>query len=171
MYECLRLLRKMCLVEVLRRYANHGHLRPGTLPVHLVAGLGTAATTAARNHLEREKYCLTMKREALEAFAPLNTTMNGDVERTMAHTLNIAIERIDSEAVMVATKHLVAISNGSACTSQKYEPSHVLVAMNVEASAAAGALRISWCHLTPHVNWSPVIDRFRDLATSPVTPE
>lgn len=33
-------------------------LHPGTLPVHLIAGLGTAVAIAVRNQQQRTTYCL-----------------------------------------------------------------------------------------------------------------
>ena len=50
---------------------------------------------------------------------------------------------------MVALKDEVAISNGSACTSASYNPSHVLKAMGLPDDEIAGAIRLSWCHMTP----------------------
>jgi cysteine desulfurase len=96
----------------------------------------------------------------------LRPMINGDPEHTIAHTINFAFLGVDSEAAMVATKDLVAISNGSACTSQRYEPSHVLQAMAASDNAARGALRISWSHLTPRVDWQPVVERIAALQQS-----
>ena len=58
---------------------------------------------------------------------------------------------------MVGLKGLIAISNGSACTSQSYKASHVLTAMGLSESRIKEALRISWCHLTEPVDWTPVV--------------
>lgn len=138
-------------------------LRPGTLPVHLIAGLGTAADLAVSDQAAREAHCTSIKGQLLEAVTQLNAVINGELERTMAHTLNVSIPGLDSEAVIVATKELVAISNGSACTSQSYQPSHVLTAMGLEERRVAGAVRLSWCHLTTPPNWDPVVRELKRL--------
>lgn len=70
---------------------------------------------------------------------------------------------IDSEAMIVALKDLVAISNGSACTSASYSPSHVMLAMGQGEDEANEALRFSWCHLTPDVDWDEVVTRIKGL--------
>ena len=79
------------------------------------------------------------------------------------HVLNLAFPGLDSEALMVALKDLVAISNGSACTSSSYTPSHVLKAMGMNDDEANACVRISWCHLTPEVDWDGVAERIRAL--------
>ena len=65
---------------------------------------------------------------------------------------------------MVAVKGLLAMSNGSACTSQKYEPSHVLRAMGAGESRCAGAIRFSWSHATPTPDWDTVTQRLENLS-------
>jgi cysteine desulfurase len=124
-------------------------LRPGTLPVPLVAGLGLAAAIALREHPTWNSYCARLKNELMTALAPLGIEMNGDQQQTVSHTVNFSVPGIDSEAAILALKDIAAISNGSACTSHNYEPSHVLAAMDLSDAQTAGALRFSWSHLTP----------------------
>lgn len=141
-------------------------LRPGTLPVGLIAGLGMAASLAHVEVDARIARCMSIKSEALEALEPLGVLHNGDVNRTISHTLNFSVPGVDSEAAIVALKDLVAISNGSACTSQSYEPSHVLLAAGLPESQIAGALRLSWSHMTGDVDWTAVSSRLAGLKAS-----
>jgi cysteine desulfurase len=134
-------------------------LRAGTLPVPLIAGLGTAAQLARDNHARRRDTCLAYKKDAVAMFQQLDAEFNGDPDRTVPHTINVSIPGLDSEAVMLALKGAVAISNGSACTSHSYDPSHVLTAMNLPKERIQGALRISWSHLTPTTDWADIHDR------------
>lgn len=134
-------------------------LRPGTLPVALVAALGAAAETAARDHDRRQLACGRFKEQLLHAMAPLNPRLTGDQSLVMPHVVNLAFPGLDSEALIVALKDLIAISNGSACTSSSYTPSHVLKAMGMSDDEANACVRISWCHMTPDVDWGAVVER------------
>ncbi len=139
-------------------------LRPGTQPVPLIAGLGLAAKLAESEREARTAACARMRSEALAALAPLNPVIHGDPEcGVLPNILSIAVPGIDSEAVMVAVKDLAAISNGSACTSARYEPSHVLAAMGLAEEEAAGTVRMSWSHATLKVPWQQIVDRLTDL--------
>jgi cysteine desulfurase len=138
-------------------------LRPGTVAVPLVAGLGLAAELAVAEHKVRAKVCRQQRKAALEALSRLHPEFNGDPSRTLPHVLNISVPGLDSEAVMLRLKDVAAISNGSACTSQSYEPSHVLRAMNLPEEIVRGALRISWCHMTPAVDWNEIAEKIQKL--------
>ena len=59
-------------------------LRPGTLPVPLIAGLGVASRLALRDHDKRQQRCSVFKAELLAGFAPLQPQLNGDPSRTVA---------------------------------------------------------------------------------------
>lgn len=132
-------------------------VRPGTIPVALVAGMGLAAELAVRDADKRMATCRVFRAKALEALGGLNPRVHGDPERTMPHVLNVSFPGVDSEALMVAWKGLLAVSNGSACTSHSYEPSHVLKAMGVPDEDIQGAVRLSWGYGTGEVEWGKVV--------------
>lgn len=139
-------------------------LRPGTVPVHLAVALGIAAEVALRDHSLRRAACLEFRKTLLEHLSPLRPIVHGDPQRVLPHVLNIRFDEIDSEALMIALKDLVAISNGSACTSAHYEPSHVLRAMGLNEAQANAATRWSWCHLTAAPDWEAIADAIRLLS-------
>jgi cysteine desulfurase len=138
-------------------------LRPGTLPVPLIVGLGAAAALAADEQARWSEECGRVKARALQALSSVGADLNGDPMHTLAHTLNISIPGVNSEAAMVALKGVAAVSNGSACTSASYSPSHVLEAMGLDESRVSSALRFSWCHMTPSFEWDDIVDRLRLL--------
>lgn len=135
---------------------EHG-MRPGTLPVPLIVGFGLAAEIANKGAERWHKICSNYRLELLKGLASLSPELNGDQGRVLPNTVSLSIPGLDSEAFMLATKGLIAISNGSACTSQSYQPSHVLVAMGFGKDRVKSTVRLSWCHLTPPADWEEVV--------------
>ena len=138
-------------------------LRPGTLPVHLIVGLGVAVEAAMRDAGSRALACRAFRERALDALLPLGPILHGDPSRCLPHVLNLSLPGIDAEALMVAWRGLVAISNGSACTSRGHRLSHVLRAMGVPDEEMHGAVRLSWSHATPDPDWHRVMEAARRL--------
>ena len=71
--------------------------------------------------------------------------------------MNASFPGLDSEAFIVATKELIAISNGAACSSSSYDRSHVLEAMGIKGPRLDGAVRFSWSHITEEPNFKEVL--------------
>jgi cysteine desulfurase len=138
-------------------------LRPGTMPVALVAGLGKAAEIASRDYKERDKKCREFRQTMLQELSEFQFSIHGDDPETMSHVVNISFGDIDSEALMLSLKNVVAISNGSACTSATYSPSHVLTAMQLDEQEVESATRWSWCHLTEQPDWEAIRNQIRML--------
>ena len=74
----------------------------------------------------------------------LNYRINGEQNFAIPNTINISFTGINSEALMLSTRHFCSISNGSACNSNSYKPSHVLTAMGLDIDRIQSAIRISW---------------------------
>ena len=123
-------------------------LRPGTLPVHLIVGLGTAAKIAKKNLKKRQEQNKKIYDQIIKLMKSLNGNLNGDEKYLLGNCINFSVPNVDAEAFMLTTKDLISVSNGSACTSSTYEPSHVIKAMTNDQDKLKGAIRISWCHLT-----------------------
>ncbi len=123
---------------------QEGGLRPGTVPVALVAGFGLAADLATREHDAWRRHCLSIQQTLINQLDNIEYRLNGDREYVMPNCLNVSIMGLDSEAVMLALQGQVSLSNGSACTSADYRPSHVLVAMGLDRERIEQALRLSW---------------------------
>jgi cysteine desulfurase len=154
---------RLPLTPIMFGGGQEGGLRPGTLPVQLIAGLGLAAELALTNCAARRQACETYRRSVLSGLLPLQFELNADQSRTMPHVLNLGLPGIDAEALMVALKNLIAVSNGSACTSQRYELSHVLKAMGFSDARIKNSIRISWCHMSEPANWEAVVRAVRRL--------
>lgn len=119
-------------------------LRPGTVPVPLVVGLGKAAELAAAQWRERADHAASLKKTLMDGLQSLDAVVNGDQQKCQSHVLNVSFPGVDSEALMMATRERIAVSNGSACTSTSYSPSHVLLAMGLDEDRIESAIRMSW---------------------------
>ena len=140
---------------------EHG-LRPGTLPVPLIAGFGLAAEIGAKENDAREAKCRAFRERFLRAIEPLHPKIHGEEGQVLAHTVNLSFPGISAEEGMVKMRDLVAVSNGSACTSSSYQPSHVLKSMRLAKDEIIGAMRFSWCHLTPDPDWAKVVEKLKE---------
>lgn len=124
---------------------EHG-IRPGTIPVALVAGLGEACRLAETEYEQNIAAYKEKKDAVLELIekSGIKYEINGNQDYCMPNTINLSITGVESEALMLSSKQFCGISNGSACTSHEYSPSYVLTAMGLDADRISSAIRISW---------------------------
>lgn len=142
---------------------QEGGLRPGTLPVALIVGMGKAAELAVEEHARWQAHNRKVKESILQQLRQVEYQINGDLAHSLSNCLNISFPGVDSEALMLSVQEEIAISNGSACTSADYKPSHVLVAMGLSRERIESAVRISWGQYTPaDIDLSPLIKFVRN---------
>ncbi len=104
-----------------------------------------------------------MKSDFLAELAAVEHQINGDPTRTQTHVVNVSFPGVDSEALMMAVREELAISNGAACTSASYSPSHVLKAMGLSDDLIASAVRISWGPEITRIPAEPIIAAVRSM--------
>jgi cysteine desulfurase len=126
-------------------------LRPGTLPVPLIAGLGLAAELAAQEAKSREEHCRQIQRMLLEEFESMAVRVHGETSQALPHVLNVSFPGLDATPLIEMLAGVAAVSDGSACTSICSTPSHVLSAMGIGGEQLEGAVRLSWSYLTDPV--------------------
>ncbi len=120
-------------------------LSPGTQPVHQIVGFGAAAQLASGNSEANRARTVQLRNQLLDRLsADFEVAVVGDGDYSLPHILSLSFRDIDAEALMLAARNNVAISNGSACTSSSYEPSHVLTAMGFTEQESATVTRWSW---------------------------
>lgn len=126
---------------------EHG-IRPGTLPIALIAGLGKACEIAEREYATNIQICKEIKNKIIIMLekSGLEYKINGSQEYAMPTTINVCINGVSSEALMLSSKEFCSISNGSACNSKSYSPSYVLSAMGISDEQIDNSVRISWGH-------------------------
>jgi cysteine desulfurase len=139
-------------------------LRPGTLPVALTVGFAKACEIAVIESQSRAACALTVRKELLIGLQTVEYTINGDSERCQGHVVNIRFPGVDSEALLIEIRDAFSFSNGSACTSESYNPSHVLTAMGLGEDHANESIRFSWGQGVLHVPLQSIINAVKDLS-------
>lgn len=121
-------------------------IRPGTIPVALVAGCGKACELAGQEYKDNYSYSKAIKDSLLKSLvdANVNYLINGNQKYCLPTTMNICFYGVSSEALMLSTKQFCSVSNGSACTSKSYDPSYVLLSMGLPIDRIESSIRISW---------------------------
>jgi cysteine desulfurase len=130
----------------------------------MVVGLGEAAKHAGAEHVARRSAAAKVKEEFLAGLSAVEHVHNGDTARTQAHVANLRFPGVDSEALMLSLRETVAISNGAACTSASYSPSHVLKAMGLSDDEISWSVRISWgpgIESIPSADFTAVVESLR----------
>lgn len=122
--------------------AQEKGLRAGTLNVPGIVGFG-AACEIAHNLLETESNRILQLKNRLYSgiiSGVKGVKVNGDMFKRIPGNLNISIPGIDADSLMMAMKE-IAVSTGSACSSESVEPSHVLNAIGLDKKLMRSTIR------------------------------
>ncbi len=116
--------------------------RAGTENVPLAIAFGVAADLAVDDSGQTGIAAL---RDRLEhELSMLAMTVNGFSARRLPNTSSITFQGADAEGIVIGLDlNGIAISTGSACSSGRVEPSHVLLAMGLTPDEARSTVRFS----------------------------
>ena len=130
------------LDSVIHGGGQERNIRSGTLNVPGIVGFAKAVEIAKKEmDAENEKY-KKWTNSLLEKFSEIGGKLNGHPEKRLAHNLNVRFDGIESKALINSVSKKLAISAGSACTTQVVEPSHVLLALGLNEDQSHQAIRI-----------------------------
>jgi len=150
---------------LLRGGGQERNRRAGTENVAGISGFG-AAIAAALAALGSEMDRLTHLRNKLEAglAAQTNLAVFGANAPRLPNTTLFAVTGVRAETAVIAFDlEGVAVSSGSACSSGKVTPSHVLKAMQVGPDLVRGAIRLSSGYLTSEADIEHCLEAWRKL--------
>ena len=118
-------------------------IRSGTLNVPSIVGFARALEIAdqemkaeAQRLRKWTEWMLDALRTSLEGI-----DRNGHPTVRLPHNLNVHIPGIESRALLLELRDTVALSTGSACTTAKVEPSHVILALGFEEDRSHSSVR------------------------------
>jgi len=122
------------------------NLRSGTENVAGIVGLARAADLA-REEMAAEGQRLVQLRDRLAALVlerVKDAWVNGSMEKRLPGSLNFGFSYVEGESLLLYLDSKgIAVSTGSACSSHKLEPSHVLLALGLKPEECHGSLRIT----------------------------
>ena len=123
-------------------------MRPGTLAVDLIAGLGEAASVARRTMASDLSHLSALKQQLTRGLQDIDGLhINGPSEGGYPGILNVGVKDVEGESLLHALEPL-CVATGSACNSQSLEPSYVLRAIGRSDLEAQSAIRFSLGRLT-----------------------
>ena len=118
-------------------------IRPGTLPLHQIVGLGAAASIAVSRQAEDLVHLRRLNERLWVGVGAIDGVLrNGSAARSFPGILNLSIEGIEGESLLLALEPL-CVGTGSACNSRSKESSHVLRALGRDDALAQSAIRFS----------------------------
>lgn len=118
-------------------------MRPGTLNVPAIVGFGKAAEVAQKEIPDENRRFRKWSAKIIDTLSKrVGAVHNGDPDKRLPHNISLTFPGIDGKAVINSISERVAISAGSACTTQTVEPSHVLLALGMDTEDAHSSIRI-----------------------------
>ena len=134
------------LARIITGGNQEGKRRPGTSNVPYIVGLAKALQMAVANMKEewnREETLRNYFEDEVSKRIP-EIKINGKGARRLPGTSSITFKYLEGESMLLnLSLKGIAVSSGSACSSDSLQPSHVLLAMGIPAEYAHGTLRFS----------------------------
>ncbi|MCP4355395.1 MAG: IscS subfamily cysteine desulfurase [Proteobacteria bacterium] len=130
------------LIPIIHGGGQERGLRSGTLATPLIVGFGKAADIAKQEMREESKKLQDLKSymydELIKALEEVY--LNGSLKHSLPNCLNLSFGYVEGESLVMAIRDL-AVSTGSACTSESLEGSYVLKAMGNTEEMAHSSIR------------------------------
>lgn len=132
-------------IQVAAQIHGGGHereLRSGTLNVPAIVGIGRAISIAVQS-MNDESARIAALRNLLQTGLESNISgarLNGHPVDRLPGNLNMSFPCAEGEALMMSVNE-IAVSSGSACTSAKIKPSHVLRAIGLNDELVHSSIR------------------------------
>lgn len=156
-------------VKIAAQLHGGGHergLRSGTLNTPQIVGFAKAIELGI-SEMKSETKRLTKLRDRLwHKLSDLDGVyLNGHPTQRLPGNLNISVEGVDGAALLLGLQPVAAVSSGSACTSAKVAPSHVLQALGHSEKLAYASIRFG----IGRFNTPEEIDRVAAATISTIT--
>jgi len=140
-------IRKGVRIDPLFHGGGHERgMRPGTENIPGIVGLGKACQIAQDNMEQNMEYVSSLRDRLIKGVLGEieQSYLNGHPTKRLPNNANFRFSSIEGESLVLQLDAMgINASTGSACSSKKLEPSHVLMAIGLKEVDAHGSLRIS----------------------------
>ena len=144
---CGALYTKTRISPVIVGGEQQNEIRPGTENVGGILAFSAALSECSFDADEMRRKRTLMKDLLSEKLD--NIVINGSCENNSGSVLNVSFVGIKAEILLHSLeRYEIYVSTGSACSSHKPQPSHVLTAMGASQKEIDGAIRISFSQNT-----------------------
>ena len=117
-------------------------MRSGTLYTPQIVGFAKALEIAIASQDSEQQKILNLREHLWQRLNEIEgIILNGSRTQRLAGNLNVSFTGINGAALMLALQPIVAVSSGSACSSAKTSPSHVLTALGHSKELAYASIR------------------------------
>lgn len=134
------------LESIIQGGGHERRLRSGTENISGIVGLARAAELAERD-MPREAERLAGLRDRLSELVlgkVKDAWINGTTKKRLPGNLNFGFKYVEGESLLLFLDSKgICVSTGSACSSHKLEPSHVLMSLGLKPEECHGSLRIT----------------------------
>jgi cysteine desulfurase len=121
-------------------------LRSSTVNVAAIVGFAEACKIAKKEMKKEAKRIKRLSERLIKGILEKipGSHLNGHPIKRLPNIVNFWFEGIEGESLVLKLDLMgIAVSTGSACSTQKLEPSHVLLAIGLKPEQVQGSLRIS----------------------------
>lgn len=116
--------------------------RSGTLYTPQIVGFAKALEIGITEMATESERLEKLKQQLWSMLKPLpGIHLNGDLTQRLPGNLNLSFEGVNGSALLLGLQSIVALSSGSACSSESTAPSHVLLALGRNEALAHASLR------------------------------
>ncbi len=157
---------KVKLTPILHGGGHENGFRSGTSNVPGIIGIGKAAEFANKE-MKMNIENVRQLRDYLECKLMKigNTFINGNKQKRIYNVSNICFKGVDADAMIIDLQRII-VSNGSACSSTRVEPSHVLMAMGLSPTDCYSSLRLSLGKFNTQPEIDITVESIKEIALS-----
>jgi cysteine desulfurase len=151
------------LVSLLHGGGHERNLRSGTLNTPGIIGIGKACEIAKKEMSANEKKIGELRDILENELLKMNDVfLNGNKAKRIYNTSSICFKGVDADAIIIGLEN-ICVSNGSACSSNSFEPSHVLKGMGMSDEEAFSTVRFSMGKYNSENGIQKTVHKIKDI--------